>query len=266
MEEGAFGARFIDFGFEAGRYWTVVQRRAVCPYKQRQLGKCNTLSSPMNKSYVQYAYRNNTLSHTDLNMLKFLPRKLLTSLRRGQHLSYHISSLSPVEHRENTKHSDRLHGTIHMVKWLIDFHHDIVHYHPVSQAGTWIHRNRRLKRSWLNTILRGMRNKWLACLFQMLTWGPCRLGFFARNASSMEISPCCNSTTGHRFTTNLCTCQNSWAVVSWTKVCEEVTVLESRWQQTKISIEFDFEKRSVKCTPNAWCYTSSHSELQNENP
>ena len=37
----------------------------------------------------------------------------------------------------------------------------------------------------------------------------------------MEISPCCNSVAVHHIATNFCTCHDSTAVVSCTKVCSD---------------------------------------------
>ena len=45
--------------------------------------------------------------------------------------------------------------------------------------------------------------------------------FFSRNSNSMETSPCCNSVAGHQIETNFCTCQDSTAVVPYTKFCSE---------------------------------------------
>ena len=49
--------------------------------------------------------------------------------------------------------------------------------------------------------------------------GPVSQTFFARNSNSMETSPCCNSAAGDQIATNFCTCHDSTAVVSCTKLC-----------------------------------------------
>ena len=66
----------------------------------------------------------------------------------------------------------------------------------------------------------------------------------------MEISPCCNSVTGHQIATNFCTCHDSTAVVPCTKFCSDHYIrIEMRVKRDFHRIWIAMEKLLVKRGP-----------------
>ena len=80
--------------------------------------------------------------------------------------------------------------------------------------------------------------------------GTISLTVFDRNSNSMENSPCCNSASGLQIATKFCTCHDSTAVVTCTKLCSDHCIrIEVTVKQNFHRIWIGMEKPLVKRGP-----------------